>query len=289
MAMAETEGYKTIEWNDLMPDSWVKEMTKEMAALSKMSYLQDTSDEANKAMNAMRKKLDDAPIVKTQLNKKIKHINNNLKKELSGLALHVNLDETFGGTQSGNTTEYFGSIIPLQKNVLEFKNNKLFIYDKQGNYKEIDVSVLPEGTTSIVDFKIENLEIDFDDFYLTDSYYRCPFFFKELQIGFKENIEDRNYNIEDRNYYYNDDLVIQKLPLYGTIPMFGPNLITYYEATGYSRNGMLLPHISIESYLKNMLKYAEYKKNGDLEKANKSLLKAEKDINVFKEKYSIYY
>ena len=72
MAMAETEGYKTIEWNDLMPDPWVKEMTKEMAALSKMSYLQDTSDEATKAMNAMRKKLDDAPIVKTQLNKKIR-------------------------------------------------------------------------------------------------------------------------------------------------------------------------------------------------------------------------
>jgi hypothetical protein len=72
MAMAETEGYKTIEWNDLMPDPWVKEMSKEMAALSKMSYLQDTSDEANKAMNAMRKKLDDAPIVKTQLNKKIR-------------------------------------------------------------------------------------------------------------------------------------------------------------------------------------------------------------------------
>ena len=72
MAMAETEGYKTIEWNDLMPDPWVKEMTKEMAALSKMSYLQDTSDEASKAMNAMRKKLDDAPIVKTQLNKKIR-------------------------------------------------------------------------------------------------------------------------------------------------------------------------------------------------------------------------
>jgi hypothetical protein len=72
MAMAETEGYKTIEWNDLMPDPWVKEMTKEMAALSKMSYLQDSSDEANKAMNAMRKKLDDAPIVKTQLNKKIR-------------------------------------------------------------------------------------------------------------------------------------------------------------------------------------------------------------------------
>jgi hypothetical protein len=54
--LAETEGYKTIDWNDLMPDPWVKEMTKEMAAISKLSYLQDTSDEANKAMNAIRKK-----------------------------------------------------------------------------------------------------------------------------------------------------------------------------------------------------------------------------------------
>ena len=26
-ALAETEGYKTIDWNDLMPDPWVKEMT----------------------------------------------------------------------------------------------------------------------------------------------------------------------------------------------------------------------------------------------------------------------
>lgn len=67
---AETEGYKTIDWNDLMPDPWVKEMTKEMAAISKLSYLQDTSEEANKAMGAIRKKLDEAPIVKSQINKK---------------------------------------------------------------------------------------------------------------------------------------------------------------------------------------------------------------------------
>ena len=71
-ALAETEGYKTIEWNDLMPDLWVKEMSKEMAALSKLSYMQDNSDEANKAMNAVRKKLDEAPIVKAHLNKKIR-------------------------------------------------------------------------------------------------------------------------------------------------------------------------------------------------------------------------
>ena len=71
-ACAEPEVYKTIDWNDLMPDAWVKEMTKDMAAVSKLSYLQDSSDEAAKAMNNIRKKLDEAPIVKTQLNKKVR-------------------------------------------------------------------------------------------------------------------------------------------------------------------------------------------------------------------------
>ena len=72
LSRAETEIYKTIDWNDLMPDPWVKEMTKDMAAMSKLSYLQDSSDEATKAMSAIRKKLDEAPIVKTQVNKKVR-------------------------------------------------------------------------------------------------------------------------------------------------------------------------------------------------------------------------
>jgi len=72
LSRAETEVYKTIDWNDLMPDPWVKEMSKDMAAMSKLSYLQDSSDEATKAMSAIRKKLDEAPIVKTQLNKKVR-------------------------------------------------------------------------------------------------------------------------------------------------------------------------------------------------------------------------
>jgi hypothetical protein len=69
---ADAEVYKTIDWNDLMPDDWVKAMTKDMAAVSKLSYLQDSSEEANKAMNAIRKKFDEAPIVKSQLNKKVR-------------------------------------------------------------------------------------------------------------------------------------------------------------------------------------------------------------------------
>ena len=72
LSRAETEIYKTLDWNDLMPDPWVKEMTKDMAAMSKLSYLQDSSDEATKAMSAIRKKLDEAPIVKTQVNKKVR-------------------------------------------------------------------------------------------------------------------------------------------------------------------------------------------------------------------------
>ena len=72
LSRAETEVYKTIDWNDLMPDPWVKEMSKDMVAMSKLSYLQDSSDEATKAMSAIRKKLDEAPIVKTQLNKKVR-------------------------------------------------------------------------------------------------------------------------------------------------------------------------------------------------------------------------
>ena len=70
---AETPGYSLIDWNDLMPEPWVKEMTKEMAAVGKkLSNLQDNSEEANKAMAVMRKKFDEAPIVKSQLNKKVR-------------------------------------------------------------------------------------------------------------------------------------------------------------------------------------------------------------------------
>jgi len=69
---AQTPGYKTIEWNDLMPDAWVQDMTKEMAKMNKMASLQDNSQEANKAMNDLRQKLDNAPIVKSQVNQKIR-------------------------------------------------------------------------------------------------------------------------------------------------------------------------------------------------------------------------
>ncbi len=71
-AQGQTPGYKTIEWNDLMPDDWVQEMTKEMAKMNKLASLQDNTQEANKAMTELRQKLDNAPIVKSQVNQKIR-------------------------------------------------------------------------------------------------------------------------------------------------------------------------------------------------------------------------
>ena len=99
-AWAQTPGYKTIEWNDLMPDDWVKEMTKEMAAMSKLNGLLDGSQEATKAMDDLRKKLDNAPIVKSQVNQKVR---------LPGYA--VPLDADRNSKREFLLVPYFGACI----------------------------------------------------------------------------------------------------------------------------------------------------------------------------------
>ena len=97
---AETQIYKTIDWPDLMPEPWVKEMTKDMAAMRKLSSLQDSSDEAMKAMITIRKKLDEAPIVRAQLNKKVR---------IPGYA--VPLDTERSETREFLLVPYFGACI----------------------------------------------------------------------------------------------------------------------------------------------------------------------------------
>jgi hypothetical protein len=99
-AWAQTPGYKTIEWNDLMPDDWVKEMTKEMAKMSKLNGLLDGSQEATKAMAELRQKLDDAPIVKSQVNQKVR---------LPGYA--VPLDADRNSKREFLLVPYFGACI----------------------------------------------------------------------------------------------------------------------------------------------------------------------------------
>lgn len=83
-----------------MPDDWVKEMTKEMAAMSKLNGLLDGSQEATKAMADLRKKLDDAPIVKSQVNQKVR---------LPGYA--VPLDADRNSKREFLLVPYFGACI----------------------------------------------------------------------------------------------------------------------------------------------------------------------------------
>jgi len=72
VSIAENNAFKTIDWTVLMPEEWVKAITKDFDALYKLSNLQDGSPQATKAMQALRKKFDEAPIVKDQLNKKVR-------------------------------------------------------------------------------------------------------------------------------------------------------------------------------------------------------------------------
>ena len=67
---SEVVNYKTIDWTVLMPEQWLRAIKKDFDALYKLPNLQDGSPQANKAMQEIQKKLDDAPIVKEQINKK---------------------------------------------------------------------------------------------------------------------------------------------------------------------------------------------------------------------------
>lgn len=72
LCIAHDNDYQTIEWTVLMPEDWVKAITKDFDELYKISNLQDGSPQATKAMQSLRKKFDEAPIVKNQLNKRIR-------------------------------------------------------------------------------------------------------------------------------------------------------------------------------------------------------------------------
>jgi hypothetical protein len=71
-AWAQTPGYAELDWNELMPQKWLKDIRADMAAMNKLAYLQDTSDEANQAMEKLRKKFDAAPLVSGLFQRKVR-------------------------------------------------------------------------------------------------------------------------------------------------------------------------------------------------------------------------
>ncbi|MFM7003953.1 MAG: DUF3299 domain-containing protein [Limnohabitans sp.] len=69
---AQTPGYQKITWDDLLNEEWYQQMKKEMASYGRMAFLKDGSEEAEKLMASMRKKLDEAPIAPKYVNQKIR-------------------------------------------------------------------------------------------------------------------------------------------------------------------------------------------------------------------------
>ena len=63
---------KTITWDDLLPTHWANEIKLQMAAIGRLGFLVDGSEQANEAMQQLRKKWDNAPIVPTHINSAIR-------------------------------------------------------------------------------------------------------------------------------------------------------------------------------------------------------------------------
>ena len=97
---AQTPGYQKITWDDLLNEEWYLQMKKDMASYGRMSFLKDGSEEAEKLMASMRKKLDEAPISTKYVNQKIR---------MPGFV--VPLDAIRNGQREFLLVPYFGACI----------------------------------------------------------------------------------------------------------------------------------------------------------------------------------
>jgi len=97
---AQTPGYQKITWDDLLNEEWYQQMKKDMATYGRMSFLKDGSEEAEKLMASMRKKLDEAPISTKYVNQKIR---------MPGFV--VPLDAVRNGQREFLLVPYFGACI----------------------------------------------------------------------------------------------------------------------------------------------------------------------------------
>jgi uncharacterized protein len=97
---AQTPGYQKITWDDLLNEEWYQQMKKDMASYGRMAFLKDGSEEAEKLMASMRKKLDEAPISTKYINQKIR---------MPGFV--VPLDAVRTGQREFLLVPYFGACI----------------------------------------------------------------------------------------------------------------------------------------------------------------------------------
>ena len=72
VAFAQTPGYEKITWDDLLNEEWYAQMRKDVAAYDRMAFLKDGSEEAEKLMKSLRQKLDEAPVSRKYIGRKIR-------------------------------------------------------------------------------------------------------------------------------------------------------------------------------------------------------------------------
>jgi hypothetical protein len=215
-------------------------------------------------------------------------VKGNHKKDLGKLAIHINSD----GINS------YGSIVPLQKGIIELKNNKLIVYKKNENYSEYPIQLINESKLSLTKINLENLELDSvffskSEINITDkktTIEQYPISFYKIQLG----SESRDLGIDKAEYIYNDSVFIQLLPTYVSETHLSESRF-WIDLENKKVEGEYIDdkctydldclNKFLRFYIVNMTTYFEYKKEGNLEKANKSLLKAEKELESFKSLY----
>ena len=217
------------------------------------------------------------------------------KESLGKLGLHINYatyDEAYAVRG--------GSFVPLIKGVVELKNDKFIIYDKSGNYAEVSANlILTESKVSLTNLLVDSLSLD--STFIRENWPigyigQYPISFKQLELRYNEAVA----------YIFNENLIIQRLPVYKlsdiyfpgwTQPIYDPiyNLVFDFNFDGHYQPAddyeALFNSLKTSSdgfarkYFNEMTKYFQYKKEMNSKEATKSLLKANKYLESFKQIY----
>jgi hypothetical protein len=221
------------------------------------------------------------------------------KSSLGNLGLHIDFSH-MSWEQLKRQVDKGGSFVPLTKGVIELKNNKFIIYDKMGNYKEVEAHrILPESKVTLTNLELDKLKLDStfiknvsDGYYTRDGEYiaQFPIFFKQLELRSDEKKAD---------FKVNDNLILKLLPIYLNPNLAFPSISEplYYPistlALNFNARNIGTGQDQLEArldepankYFQEMSHYFEYQNEANSKKAIKSLTKANQYLESFKQYY----
>jgi hypothetical protein len=231
----------------------------------------------------------------------------NYGEKLGKLGLHFSSN---AGTKS---EYYYASIIPLTKNVLELKNDKLIVYTKNGKYEEIQTGlIIKESMLDLSKIVADSLQLDSSFIkaqssqsytYTSDLIYQYPFDYAQFRIGY---LNDGTVEYSNSDFYANQNVVINCLPVYdaGDIyfkeenQRYKPDQVfypkskinfelnrnpTFYSGESFNIKQAYSPYL--KTYLNAYTNYLLYKEQNKTKKSTKSLNKANTALEKFKQIY----